>query len=263
VAGTAFSLTGRVAVVTGGGRGIGAGIARVLADAGAAVSLVSRSPADAEAVAKEIRAAGGRALACPADVTDFTQLPRVIKETVAEFGTLDILVNCAGGGYEWHSFAHVQGEQLAAAFHFTVVSVFELTRLAVPYLLASPGASVINIGSVTVGKSLRGHLVYETAKAALTQLTKSLAADLGPRIRVNIIHPGATETPALRGVLDNAPEMRQIMIERTRLHRNGTPEDIANAALYLASPASSWVTGTELHVSGGSVDEIRQQFPDL
>jgi 7-alpha-hydroxysteroid dehydrogenase len=217
-----------------------------------------------EAVAKEIQTAGGRALACSADVSDFTQLPQVINRTVGEFGALDIVVNCAGGGYEWRPFGDMRVDQLEAAFHFTVSSVFELTRLAVPHLLASPSASVINIGSVTVGKSLRGHLVYEAAKAALTQLTKSLAADLGPRIRVNIIHPGATETPALRGVLDNAPpEMRQTMIEHTRLRRNGTPEDVAYAALYLASSASSWVTGTELDVSGGPVDEIRPMFPDL
>jgi 7-alpha-hydroxysteroid dehydrogenase len=261
---TAFSLAGRVALVTGGGKGIGAAIARVLAEAGAAVTVVARSPADVEAVAKEIRAAGGRALACPADVTDFSQLPAVIDRSVREFGGLDIVVNCAGGGYEWRSFADMRAEQLDAAFRFTVLSVFELTRLALPHLLASPGASIINIGSVTVGKSMRGHLVYETAKAALTQLTKSLAADLGPRVRVNIIHPGATETPALRGVLDNAPpEMRLSMIERTRLRRNGTPDDIACAALYLASPASAWVTGTELHVNGGAVDEISSRFPDL
>ena len=106
--------------------------------------------------------------------------------------------------------------------------------------------------------------MYEAAKAALVQLTKSMAADLGPKIRVNLIHPGATETHALRQILDNAPpEMRQSMIERTRLRRNGTPEDIANAALYLASPAASWITGVLLDVNGGPVDEFRSMFPDL
>lgn len=261
---TGFSLKDRVAIVTGGGKGIGAGIAQTFAEAGAAVTVVARTQADVDSVAKQIQANGGRSLACTADVKDLSQLPDVVERTVAEFGGINILVNCAGGGYEWQPFMDTRVEQLEGAFHFTVSSVFELSRLAVPHLLASPGASVINIGSVTVGKALRGHLVYEAAKAALTQMTKSMAADLGPRIRVNIIHPGATETPALRGILDNAPpEMRQSMLEHTRLRRNGTPEDIGYAALYLASPAGSWVTGTEFHVNGGAVDEIKQNFPDL
>jgi 7-alpha-hydroxysteroid dehydrogenase len=130
--------------------------------------------------------------------------------------------------------------------------------------LERPGASIINIGSVTVGKALRGHLAYEAAKAALTQMTKSMAADLGPRIRVNGIHPGAIETAFVREFLDDAPaDLREAMIERTRMRRNGTPEDIARAAVYLASNAASWVTGTMLEVNGGPVDEYRARFPDL
>jgi len=154
-------------------------------------------------------------------------------------------------------------EQLEVAFHFNVSVPFELCRLAVPRLLERPGASIVNIISTTVGKSLRGHLIYDVAKAALTQMTRSMAADLGPRIRVNAILPNAVETPALRKALDGRPELRQSMIERTRLRRNGTPGDIARAALYLASPAPSWVTNTLLDVNGGPVDEITQMFPDL
>jgi 7-alpha-hydroxysteroid dehydrogenase len=259
-----FSLEGKVALVTGGGKGIGQGIVRVFADAGAAVTVVSRTASDVKAVVQEVEAAGGRALACPGDVNDLGRLPEIVQRTVTEFGRLDILVNCAGGGYHWHPFTDIGVEQLEEAFHFTVSSVFELSRLSVSHLLENPGSSIINIGSVTVGKSLRGHLIYEAAKAALVQLTKSLAADLGPRVRVNIIHPGATETDALRAIFDGAPpEMRQSVIDRARLRRMGTPEDIAHAALYLASPAGSWVTGTELHVNGGAVDEIKPMFADL
>ena len=261
---TAFSLDGRVALITGGGKGIGEGIARAFAAAGAAVAVAARTAADVERVAKEVEAEGRRAIAHTADVNDLSQLPGLVDRTVDELGGLDIVVNCAGGGYEWHAFTDTTVEMLEGAFHFTVSSVFELSRLAVPHLLERPGASIINIGSVTVGKALRGHLVYEAAKAALAQLTKSMAADLGPKIRVNLIHPGATETHALRQILDNAPpEMRQSMIDRTRLRRNGTPEDIANAALYLASPAASWITGVLLDVNGGPVDEFRSMFPDL
>jgi 7-alpha-hydroxysteroid dehydrogenase len=131
-------------------------------------------------------------------------------------------------------------------------------------MLKRPGASIINMSSIALYKSARGHIAYDAAKGALHIITKSMAADLGPRIRVNAILPGATETPALRELLDNrAPDMRQQLIERTRLRRMATPEDIANAAVFLASPAASFITGKYLEVDGGAVDEISQRFPDL
>ncbi len=259
-----FSLEGKVALVTGGGKGIGKGIARTFAGAGADVALVSRTASDVEAVAAELRGAGRRALSCPADVNDLAAFPPVVERVVAEFGGLDILVNCAGGGYHWHSFDDTTIEMVEEQFHFTVTSVYALTKVAVPHLLERPGASIINIGSVTIGKASRGHLAYETAKAALVQLTKSLAADLGPKIRVNIIHPGATETEALLEVMKTmSPEMIEAIRQHARMRRNGTPEDIGAAALYLASAASSYVTGIELPVTGGPVDEGGIQFPDL
>jgi 7-alpha-hydroxysteroid dehydrogenase len=259
-----FSLQGRVALVTGGGRGIGAEIARTFAKAGAAVALTARTASEVEAVAKEIQAAGGTALAYPTDIADHDNLPGLIDATVDELGGLDLVVNNAGGGYEWCSFLDITVEQLEASFHFTVATPFRLCQLAVPHLLERPNAAIINIGSVTVGKALRGHLSYEASKAAVTQLTKSMAADLGPHIRVNGIHPGATETAFIRDFLDSKPtEFREAMINRTRLRRNGTPADVANAAVYLASPAASFVTGTMLDVNGGPVDEFQSMFPDL
>ena len=259
-----FSLRGRVALVTGSGRGIGAEIARTFARAGAAVAVTARTAGDVEAVAKEIQAGGGTALAYPTDIADHDNLPGLVERTVDELGGLDLVVNNAGGGYEWCSFLDITVKQLEASFHFTVATPFRLCQLAVPHLLERPNAAIINIGSVTVGKALRGHLTYEAAKAAVTQLTKSMAADLGPRIRVNGIHPGATETAFIREFLDSRPvEFRNAMINRTRLRRNGTPSDVANAAVYLASPAAAWVTGTMLDVNGGAVDEFQNMFPDL
>ena len=258
-----FSLDGRVAIVTGSGRGIGAEIARTLAGAGAAVVITARSQDEVERVAAEIGAAGGTALAHVTDVRQLDNLPGLVERTVRELGGVDIVVNNAGGGFEWQPFLDTQPEQLEEAFHFTVASPFRLCQLAVPSMLERPGASIVNIVSMTVGKSLRGHLVYECAKAALTQFTKSLAADIGPKIRVNGVNPGAIETPFIKEFFDSTPELRDAMVERTRLRRNGTPRDIALAVLYLASPASSFVTGAMLDVSGGSVDEYRAMFPDL
>jgi len=258
-----FSLNGRIAIVTGGGRGIGAEIARTLAGAGAAVAVSARTVSEVEGVATEIEGAGGQAMPHPTDVRNIDNLSGLVERTVQELGGIDIVVNNAGGGFEWQPFLDTQVEQLEEAFHFTVASPFRLCQLAVPHMLERPGATIVNIVSMTVGKSLRGHLVYECAKAALTQFTKSLAADVGPKIRVNGVNPGVIETPFIEEFLDGAPDLRDAMVERTRLRRNGTPRDIASAVLYLASPASSFVTGAMLDVTGGSVDEYRAMFPDL
>jgi len=258
-----FSLNGRIAIVTGGGRGIGAEIARTLAGAGAAVAVSARTVSEVEGVATEIEGAGGQAMPHPTDVRKIDNLSGLVERTVQELGGIDIVVNNAGGGFEWQPFLDTQVEQLEEAFHFTVASPFRLCQLAVPHMLERPGATIVNIVSMTVGKSLRGHLVYECAKAALTQFTKSLAADVGPKIRVNGVNPGVIETPFIEEFLDGAPDLRDAMVERTRLRRNGTPRDIASAVLYLASPASSFVTGAMLDVTGGSVDEYRAMFPDL
>lgn len=260
----AFSLEGKVALVTGGSRGIGAGIARAFADAGAAVAAVARTQEQLDEVVGEIEAAGGRAFAHAADVTDLAALPGVVDTIVGALGGLDILVNNAGGGDEWRPFLETTVEQMQASFHFNALVPFELSRLAVPHLLERPGASIVNIGSIAITKAVRGHITYDAAKGALTHMTRSMAADLGPKIRVNAIAPGATETPALKEILDAAdPSFRQTMVEKTRLRRNGTVEDIGLAAVYLASPAASWVTGKVLEVDGGAVDEYRQRFPDL
>lgn len=259
----AFSLKGRVALITGGSRGIGEAIARTFADAGADVAVVARKAEPLEAVAKDIDAAGGRALPIPGDVNDLDGLPELIDRTVAELGGLDILVNNAGGEIS-PPFLDTRPEHLQAAFHFNVVVPFELSRLAVPHLLSRPGASIINMSSIVVGRSVRAHLAHHTGKAAEAQLTLSMAADLGPRIRVNAILPGAVETAALRDYFEKKdPDLRETLAQNIRMRRLATPEDVAYAALYLASPAASWVTGTLLTIDGGAVDEGRSKFPDL
>lgn len=258
-----FSLEGKVAIITGGGRGIGAAIARAYAKAGAAVAITARTMSEVEAVAAEIRAEGGRALPIEADLYDAGQYPPIIEKTVAEFGGIDILVNNAGAGGS-PLFVDTRLEHMQKAYQLIVLAPFELSRLALSYMLKRPGASIINMASVGAYRHTRGNLAHHTAKGALVQFTRLMAADLGPKIRVNALVPGAVETPGLREVFESrAPGMRETIIDHTRLRRMGTPEDIANAAIYLASPAAGWITGTLLDINGGPVDEVFQNAPDL
>jgi 7-alpha-hydroxysteroid dehydrogenase len=260
---TDFSLTGKVALITGGGRGIGAAIALAFAAAGGAVTVTARTKSEINGVVDEIAANGGLALAIPADVNDLERLPELVQTTVDELGGLDILVNNAGGEVS-PSFLDTRVEDLEAALHFNVSVPFELSRLSVPHMLQRPGASIINMSSVAAGRSVRGHLVHHTCKGALTQLTLSMAADLGPRIRVNALLPGAIETVALRGYFETkASDLRETIIEHTRMRRMGSVDDVAAAGVYMASPAASWVTGKLLEVDGGRVDELAPVSADL
>ncbi len=259
-----FNLEGRVALVTGAGKGIGAAISRIFAEAGADLAITARTQSDLEEVAKSIRELGREALVLPGDVNDLTFLQELVDETVRALGGLNVVVNNAGGSVS-HGFMQTTVDQLEASFHFNVSVPFELTRLAVPHLLAQEGGNVINISSMAGQFASRGSLAHSLTKASLTQLTRLSAADLSPRIRVNAILPGAIETDALAGYLDMlGPKVREVMIERTAMRRNGRPDDIANAALYLASPAASWVTGKLIEVDGKSEDNlIPSDLPDL
>jgi 7-alpha-hydroxysteroid dehydrogenase len=258
-----FSLRDRVALITGAGRGIGAGIARGFVEAGAAVAVVARTRADVESLAEEIDAGGGRALALVADVTDLDALAGRVERTVDHFGGLDVLVNNAGGEVS-PPFLDTRVDHIKDAIHFNVLVPFELARLAVPHLLERPGASIINISSTTTLVSVRGSLAHHTGKTAESQLTLSMAADLGPRIRVNAILPGVIETEALARFFEQKDaSLRDVLADHIRMKRMGTPDDVASAAIYLASPAASWVTGLLLEVDGGQIDEIKPVYPDL
>jgi len=258
-----FLLNDRVALITGGGRGIGEGIAHAFADAGAAVALIARTPEQVEAVAADIRASGGRALALPADLNDLGALAGLIDRTVDELGGLDTVVNCAGGGDMWRAFLDNTVDELESAFRFNVAVPFELVRLATPRLLERPGASVVNIVSGAINLQVRGHLSYDASKGALFYATRSMAASLAPRIRVNRIMPGIIETDAMKAVVSSHEGVLDQLIASTRMRRLGTPRDIGLAAVYLASPASSWITGVLLDVDGGIVGEMNPMFPDL
>lgn len=244
-----FKLDGRVAIVTGSGRGIGAGTAIAMAEAGADVVVCARSEDQIEETAQKVRDAGRRALAIRCDVTKRDQVENVVSSTLAEFGRLDILVNNAGG-WPPKDALRTSEKEFETAFRFNVTSAFVLTRLCVPHMVETTGAgAVINISSVAGRQHSPGFVAYGTAKAALSFMTSQLAQDFAPKVRVNAIAVGSIETEALATILDD--ETRAKMISMTPLGRLGTVEDIAACALYLASPAASYVTGEIYGVNGG------------
>ena len=246
-----FLLTDRVAIVTGGGKGIGAATADAFAEAGADVVITARTAEDVEQVATAVRAHGRRALAVPGDVNDLAFLAELVERTVTELGGVDILVNNAGGSIS-RPLLKTTVADLEHSFHFNISSPFELVRLTVPHMLERGGGSIVNIGSVAGRNAPRGSFTHSLTKAAVGQMTRLMAAELSPKIRVNAVLPGAIETASFKTWAENMPpEMRDQMIAATPMRRNGVPEDIAAAVLYFASPSSSWVTGKLLDVDGG------------
>lgn len=249
----AFHLRGQVAIVTGAGAGIGRGIAHMFSCAGAAVAVSDLHKDTAQKVVDEIVSGGGRAVAVACDVTNEQHLLALSDEAVKAFGKITILVNNAGGGgpkpfdmpmsdFEW-------------AYRLNVFSVFRLTQLCVPHMERAGGGAILNISSMAAENKNGNMASYASSKAAESHLTRNIAFDLGPkRIRVNAIAPGAIRTAALESVLN--PAIEAAMLKHTPLARLGEPDDIAYAALYLCSPAASWVSGQILTVSGGGVQEL-------
>jgi 7-alpha-hydroxysteroid dehydrogenase len=247
-----FRMDGRVAIVTGASAGIGFGSALALAEAGANVVVASRTADKLEGAAAEIRKTGAKALALPTDVNDVAQLERLVDETVAQFGRIDVLVNNAGGTAPTPAL-HQSLKDFEAAFHFNVGTAFHLSKLCAPHMAAKDGGAIVNISSAMSYMVDPGFVAYGTAKAALSHMTRLLACEWAPRIRVNALAVGATETEALGMFLNAMPELKQQMIEMTPMARLGTTEDIALGVLYLATPAASWVTGKVFEIDGGTV----------
>ena len=247
-----FRLTDKVAIVTGASAGIGRGSALAFADAGAHVVCAARTADTLERVADEVRQRGRRALAVPCDVNRTEQLEAVVARTLKEFGRIDIVVNNAGGTGPTAAL-DLSLADLEAAFHFNVSTAFLLSRLAAPHMVKAGGGAVVNISSALSHFVEVGFVAYGTAKAALSHMTRLLAHEWAPHIRVNAIAVGATETDALVPFLNAADGLREQMTAMTPMGRLGTPEDIACAALYLVSPAASWVTGQVFGVDGGTI----------
>lgn len=257
-----FRLDGKVAVVTAGGRGIGAACARAFAEAGADVAISARTEAQLEEVAADVRALGRRCLVVPADLDDLTNLDALAQRTADELGRIDIVVNNVGGSMP-APLANTDVRALEQAFHFNVSTAFQLTKAALPHLVATGNGAVVNITSAVGRLSDRGFAAYGTAKAALAHMTRLMACDVAPKVRVNGIAPGSIATSALEMVL-TMDELRDEMVEKTPLKRLGLADDIAAAALYLVSDAGAFVTGKILEVDGGlETPNLDMHIPDF
>lgn len=244
-------LAGKVAVVTGASKGIGAGIARELAAEGAAVVVnYASSKEGADRVVNEIAERGGKAIAVQADVAEKNDVEHLFAETMKVFGRLDILVNNAGV-YRFAPLEEVTEDEFHRQFNTNVLGLILATREAVKYFDAE-GGSVINIGSNATELTPPTTVVYTATKGAVSAITRVLAKELGPKkIRVNSINPGGVETEGFHTLGVPGSDFEKQMIAQTPLGRIGQPRDIAPAAAFLASPDSAWITGEILQVAGG------------
>lgn len=246
-----FGLHGDVAIVTGAGRGIGEGIAKVLAGAGGRVVCAARRGHEVERVAKEIRDAGGEAIAVPTDVTDPQALESLGQAAIKEWGQLDIWVNNAGGSPVQTPLTKLPLEEWNATLALNLTAVWEATCVA--SRLMRDGGRVVNISSIAAQMVVPGSGHYSAAKAGVNALTKSFAAELGPRIRVNCVMPGAVPTEIMMKAMELKDEDLPGFEKMIRLPagRLGTPEDLGAAVLYFTAKSTAWVTGQCLSVSGG------------
>ncbi|MGQ0631397.1 MAG: SDR family NAD(P)-dependent oxidoreductase [Sporichthyaceae bacterium] len=244
-----IDLSGQVAVVTGGGSGIGEAIARTLAAAGAAVAIADISSDNGQRVAKEIEADGGRAIAVALDICDRASIEAGIAEVHAQLGRIDHLINNAAT-WAIKTFADHTPAEIDRIVAITLTGTMTVTQVVLPHIVASGGSIVvISSDGARIGEAYMS--VYAGAKAGLIGFAKSVAREVGRKgVRVNIVAPGTTATPGSSGFIEQAGGAEKLA-KAYPLGRIGEPQDIANAVLFLTSPLSSWITGQVLSVSGG------------
>jgi 3-oxoacyl-[acyl-carrier protein] reductase len=244
-------LTGKVAVVTGASKGIGAAIAKGLAAAGAKVAVnYASSREGADRVVAEITGAGGKAIAVQGDVAKSADVRRLFAETKKAFGSLDVLVNNAGI-YHFAPLDEITEDDFHRQFNINVLGLILSTQEAARHF-GPNGGSVINISSVVSSNQEPNSAVYSATKAAVDSITRVLARELGSKkIRVNSINPGATETEGLHSAGIVGSDYEKQFLANTPLGRLGQPDEIASTVVFLASPESGWITGESIRVSGG------------
>jgi 3-oxoacyl-[acyl-carrier protein] reductase len=244
-------LTGKVAIVTGASKGIGASIALHLAGEGASVVVnYSSSKEGADRIVGEINGNGGKAVAVQANVAKEADVRRLFAETKKNFGKLDILVNNAGI-YDFKPLEQVTAEHFHKQFDLNVLGLLLASQEAAK-LFGPEGGAIVNISSVVATTGVAGASVYSATKGAVDAVTRVLARELGPRkIRVNSVNPGMVETEGIRSAGFDSGDMRKFVESQTPLGRIGQPKDIAPAVVFLASPGADWITGETLYISGG------------
>ena len=246
-------LADKVTIVTGGGTGIGAAIARTFAHEGAKVTITGRRKELLDEVADQIAAAGGHALAVPSSVTDEADVQRAVQATLATFGRVDILVNNAGNLSHAGPLHETSDDIWDNVMDVFLKSVFRFSRAVIPHMQRQGGGSIVNIGSVLGLKAALAFPVhpYAVAKAGVAMLTKTIAVHYAKDgIRCNCVAPALIETPMIESRLKDAA-VRRTMEAQYPLGRLGRPDDIAQAVLYLASDDAAWTTGTIVTVDGG------------
>lgn len=246
-----FDLSGKVAVVTGGGDGIGRGCCEILAAAGASVVVSDINEEKAEAVAEGIVASGGKASAVACNVIEDADLVRLIDTAVNRYGTVNVLVNNVGigGGGRENPF-EIDMDYVEKVYRINVFAPWRLCQLAVPKMGESGYGSIIDITSTSSADKEANMSIYASTKAALNHLAANLAYDFGYYgVRINNVGPGATNTAALSSII--TPELKEKMLRHTPISRLGEVSDMAQAVLFFASPVSSWVSGQVLFVNGG------------
>lgn len=245
-----FKLTDKVAIVTGAGKGIGKGIALAFAEAGADVVCAARTEADIEATAAAIEKLGRRALPVKCDVMKTEDLDTLVEKTMETFGKIDILVNNTGGTLPCPAM-DTSEDFFEQSLRFNVTTAFLLSqKVAAQMVKTSEMGAIVNISSRSSDMVQTSFVAYGAAKAAMNMMTRNMAPEFAPKIRVNAISTGGVATASLKVVLQNEAAREQF-IQNTPMRRPGEVEDIAAAALYLASPAASWVTGKVFQIDGG------------
>jgi NAD(P)-dependent dehydrogenase (short-subunit alcohol dehydrogenase family) len=247
-----FSLEGKAAIVTGGGRGIGRAIAMGLAEAGCDVAVCSRTPAEIEAAAKEIEGMGRKSFAQETDITDSQQLQTLINRTVEEFGKIDILVNNSARSF-LRPLMELREDGYDKIMDTNVKALFMLSRECAKIMKEQGGGRIINITTVGAERGGKGLGVYHASKACVKMLTMCMAVEWAEyNINVNCVGPGLTRTEFSRPIWEN-PDMAKRVASTIPKGRIAEPEEIVGAVIYLASDASSFVTGQSIYVDGGSM----------
>ena len=247
-----FDLTGKVAIVTGGGRGIGRSIALALADSGAKVAVTARSKDQLAAEEAEIKAKGQSALAIEADLMNTDIIPDIVEKTVSEFQKVDILINNAARSF-MRPLIDLREDGYDKIFDVNVKAAFLLSREVAKELMKQGGGKIVNITTVGAVRGGAGMGIYHASKAALTMLTKCMAVEwAGLNINVNAVGPGLTKTPFSEPIWSN-PEIEAMLASRIPQGRLAEPEEVVGAVLFLCTENAHYITGETIYVDGGSL----------